>query len=92
MGGLVTLPARLDSASARLLASELAEREDAALVLDATELKMIGAMGAEVLIAAARTWAATGRSLSLDGLPEKIRDDLDLLGLGGVVPFIKEPS
>ena len=92
MSGAVALPARLDSAAARRLASELAAQEGAALALDASGLEMLGAAGAEVLISAARTWKATGQALRLDGLSDKIRDDLDRLGLGGHAPFTKEPT
>lgn len=75
------LPARLDLAAAAPLAEALKAQIGADLVLDARGVTHLGTPGLQVLLAARRSWEATGHALCLDGLPEALSAQLGTLGL-----------
>ena len=77
------LPARLDLAAATPLAVALEERAGHDLTLDAGEVGHIGAMGLQLLRAAAQSWAAAGHRLELVNLTAEAADQLALLGFTG---------
>jgi chemotaxis protein CheX len=77
----VVLPARLDSAAAIQLASELRGREGADVALDASGVEVVGAKAMQTLVVAAASWRAAGHRFSLTDLPEKVRGQLAMLGI-----------
>jgi len=77
----VVLPARLDSAAAIQLASELGAHEGADVLLDASGVELMGAKAMQTLVVAAASWRAAGLGFALTDLPEKVRGQLVLLGL-----------
>ncbi|HEY8578576.1 MAG TPA: STAS domain-containing protein [Beijerinckiaceae bacterium] len=82
-GGAFALPAALDSRFAATLRDELLARRGGALTLDATQVGVLGAQCAQILLAAARTWREDGFALALAGASQQMMEDLELLGLSG---------
>ena len=74
------LGARLDTAQAGPLAAAILEHAGQDLQLDATEVTHFGAMGLQVIRAAAKSWQSSGHALSLAGLSEDCIDQIGLLG------------
>lgn len=74
------LDERLDLRAASALAKALLVQRGADLVLDAGAVKQIGALSAQVIRAAARSWAEDGRNLRLDNVSTDLADQLQLLG------------
>jgi chemotaxis protein CheX len=66
MTATVSLPERMDLASAAPLSDTLRAQIGADLTLDASGVRHVGALGAQVLLSAVATWAATGHALALD--------------------------
>lgn len=81
MTASVVLPARLDSAAAVQLAGELRDCEGADVVVDASGVEVMGARAAQTLIVAAAAWRAAGHGFSVTAIPEKVRGQLDIMGL-----------
>ncbi len=79
-GAIVKLGPRLDTAQAGAMAAHLLEHAGQDLALDASEVTHIGAMGLQVLRAAAKSWHASGHALSITGLSTDCVDQLQLLG------------
>lgn len=88
MTARLDLNASIGSASAQRLAQELRESAGADLVVDAKALAHLGALGAQTLVVAAHTWAATGHVLTIENLPDEIRAQLADLGLDSAGPFL----
>ncbi len=88
MTARLDLDASIGSADAQRLAQELRKSEGADLVVDACALAHLGALGAQTLVVAARTWAATGHVLTIENLPDEIRAQLADLGLDSADPFL----
>lgn len=81
------LPRRLDSSGAPGLAQALIARRGAALVLDASEVEVIGALALEVLIAAGRQWAADAQPISIIAPSERFQSACATLGLMPLTPW-----
>ncbi|RYI07937.1 MAG: STAS domain-containing protein [Acetobacteraceae bacterium] len=80
MSAALALPDRLDRDAARDLHAELLQRRGTDLDLDGSDVRAAGALAVQVLVAASRDWAATGRTLTLSAsLP--MREDLIRLGV-----------
>ena len=79
-GANVKLGPRLDTAQAGAIATNLLEHAGQDLALDASDVTHIGAMGVQVLRAAAKSWHASGHALSITGLSTDCVDQLQLLG------------
>ena len=75
------LPETLDTAAAPALLEALRERRGAALVLDASALRWIGAACAQLLLAAAKAWRVDRRPLSIVDLGEEPKALLALMGV-----------
>ena len=88
MTARLDLDASIGSADAQRLAQSLREYEGADLVLDASALAHLGALGAQTLLVSARAWAATGHALRIENLPDGIRAQLADLGLDSADPFL----
>lgn len=76
------LPGLLDGRAAIGLRAALLERRGKPLALDASEVVTLGALSAQVLVSAARTWRADGVELQLKAVSEALSNGLRLLGLG----------
>lgn len=81
------LPDRLDSSAAPLLVSALRDRIGQPLVLDAGRVEVIGALAFEVMISAARQWAADGQSLTICRPSARFSAACQTLGLNRDAPF-----
>jgi chemotaxis protein CheX len=79
-GEILKLMPRLDYAAAAGLTAALREKTGHDLRLDASEVTHIGAMGLQVLRAAAQSWAIDGKSLGLTDVSEDCADQLSLFG------------
>ncbi len=77
---VVKLDARLDMANAGALAQKILEHADGDLTLDASEVTHFGAMGLQVVRAAAKSWHQSGHKLSMTGISIDCADQLQLLG------------
>lgn len=65
MSATLVLPARLDLTVARTLTRSLRDRAGAPLALDASQVELLGGLGLQVLLAAAREWGRRGARLTL---------------------------
>jgi chemotaxis protein CheX len=74
------LPAALDLNAAGPLAEALHKHVGEDLVIDGSKVQRLGASCLQVLLAAARSWAAEGAALSLDNPTPRLVEDLRLLG------------
>lgn len=79
--GRLILPPRLDTDEVERLADALQTRRGAPLTLDLSETRFIGALGLQLLIAAARQWAADGAALVLEGVPDSLRRSAAWMGV-----------
>ncbi|WP_300513002.1 STAS domain-containing protein [Aliiroseovarius sp.] len=79
-GTTLTLDPRLDIRTASGLAASILTHRGTDLVLDAAHVCHFGALGVQVLQAAARSWTETGHSLSLINTSDDCADQLCLLG------------
>ena len=79
-GANVKLASRLDTAHAATMAATLLEHAGDDLTLDACEVTHFGAMGLQVIRAAAKTWHKSGHSLTISGLSTDCIDQVQLLG------------
>jgi chemotaxis protein CheX len=77
----VMLPECLDSAAASAVKEMLLARRGSPLVVDASQVRRVGAQSLQVLIAAARTWQADGQSYRLTNSSTELLDTLTLIGL-----------
>ncbi|WP_424943370.1 STAS domain-containing protein [Aliiroseovarius crassostreae] len=76
----ISLDAKLDMRAAGPLKETLLSHRGQDLALDASNVMQLGALSAQVLRAAARTWAEDGHSLTLINPSNDCDDQLTLLG------------
>ena len=84
--GALHLPQRLDLPAAQALALDLIRIRGAPAVLDASQVRRMGALALQVLLSARKTWAADGQTLTIEHPSPEFRDALALFGaetLGG---------
>lgn len=74
------LEPRLDFKAAAGLADSILTHQGKNLTLDAAHVSHVGAMGLQVLRAAARSWDETGQQLTMVNLSDDCIDQLSLLG------------
>lgn len=79
-GANVKLAPRLDTAHAGEMAATLLEHAGTDLTLDASEVTHFGAMGLQVIRAAAKSWHKSGHRLTISGLSTDCADQVQLLG------------
>lgn len=75
------LPARLDLSAARPLAEELSAHADHPLTLDGSEVRHLGGLCLQVLLAAAIRWRAAGMTLDLVERSAALEEALELFGI-----------
>ena len=78
----LALPGLLDFDAARDLHTALSERRTEDLTIDGSGVTALGGLAAQVLVAAARDWRASGRSFVMIASRD-LHDDLQRLGLIG---------
>lgn len=75
------LPDCLDSSSASTIKEMLLARRGTAIVVDASEVRRVGAQSLQVLVAAARTWQADQQSYRVTGASAELLETIALIGL-----------
>jgi anti-anti-sigma regulatory factor len=75
------LPDCLDSAAVTTVRDLLLARRGNAIVIDASQVRRVGAQSLQVLIAAARTWQADGHSYRVTNSSPELLDTIALIGL-----------
>lgn len=80
MSGTITLPARLDLPAATRLVAELKQIEGP-IVVDGAEVKHLGALGLQALVAASRATHARGDPFDLTNGSEKMIEHMAIMGV-----------
>lgn len=75
------LPDCLDSSAVATVRDMLLARRGNAIVVDASQVRRVGAQSLQVLIAAARTWQADGHSYRVTNSSPELLDTIALVGL-----------
>lgn len=84
------LNGRLDSAAATQLRNDLIARRGVDLNVDAEGVVSLGAMSAQVLLAAAQAWRQDGRSLAIGNASAPFSESLKLMGIGADLLAVKD--
>lgn len=74
------LPPRLDLKAVGALQNQILSQRGTDLALDAGEVEHLGALAAQLIRSAARTWAEDGHALALNGASTDLAEQLALLG------------
>ncbi len=77
----LTLPERLDTSAAPELADTLAAELGQDIEIDAAPVTHLGALCLQVLLSAAKTWAARGQSLTISNINDTMAGQLTLFGV-----------
>ena len=80
VGAVMRLPEIIDVEGANQLAADLLARCGQPLTLDASNVRRLGGLGLQVLLAARKTWAAEGVALRVIDPSTVFADALDLFG------------
>jgi anti-anti-sigma regulatory factor len=75
------LPDCLDSSAASAIKEMLLARRGTAIVIDASEVRRVGAQSLQVLVAAARTWQADQQSYRMTSASAELLETIALIGL-----------
>lgn len=75
------LAPRLDLHAASRLKSALIKKNSENIILDFSEVKFIGALCLQVLIAASRCSMSHGRGFSLINISDRVKEQLRLVGI-----------
>ena len=81
MAKRVTLPEKLDTASAPALRDELAAAQTEDVVLDAANVQQFGGLCLEILMSACAIWKRAGRTITIENATPQMTDDLGRFGL-----------
>ena len=81
MSDPVVLVPRLDLPAASALKTILADNNADDIELDFSEVKFLGALCLQVLLAAATTAVSHGRNIKLSNVSERVTDQLRLMGM-----------
>lgn len=77
----VRLPSELDTRAAASLHATLTAARGHNVNLDASEVTWIGGLAAQLLVSAARSWRADGKTLAVRGATAEAIGALQLLGI-----------
>jgi anti-anti-sigma regulatory factor len=75
------LPECLDASAATAVKEMLLARRGSALVVDASQVRRVGAQPLQILIAAARTWQADGQAYCVSNPSGELLETMALIGL-----------
>ena len=81
------LPDLLDISTATSVRQMLLDRRGSDIVLDASSVRKVSAVGLQVVISAARTWQADGHDLRIDAPSKQMRDAFDIMGFDATSLF-----
>lgn len=81
-GPVVRLRDLSEADNAERLRSVISEFAKADLVIDGSDVEVLGALNAQVLVSAAKTWARDDADFKIANPSEALRCDIALLGLG----------
>ncbi|SDK77554.1 STAS domain-containing protein [Aliiruegeria lutimaris] len=81
MSAKLALPARLDLPAAAPLSEAITALRGQDLCLSAEAVTHLGTPGLQVLLSAARSWAADGKSFSLQSCSEALSEQLTIFGI-----------
>lgn len=87
MTDALILPSRLDSSAAAALSASLLARRGGPLVIDASQVGVIGALALEVVVAAGRQWRLDGHTLTITGPSDPYLHAATVLGLDPLQPW-----
>ena len=88
MTAVVVLPAVLDLHAAGSVQTELLARRGEPLALDASGVERLGGLSLQVLLSAARTWAADGHELIVSPVSDAFVEQCRAFGAGALVPAL----
>lgn len=88
MADTVVLPPILDLHAAASLKAELLARRGSPLTLDASGVERLGGLSLQVLLSAAKSWAADGQSLTVSPASEAFVDQCQAFGAGSLTPVL----
>ena len=77
---VLALPAAINTGSIGALRTQLVERRGAPLELDASSVQRVGGLGLQVLLSAARAWAADGQHFAITKPSSAFTEMLRLTG------------
>ena len=77
----VMLATKLDAAAANALLTTLRDNNDADLTLDMSEVKVLGALCLQVLLSAAKSAGADGRTMTITNVSDRVIDQMRLMGM-----------
>ncbi|WP_299671906.1 STAS domain-containing protein [uncultured Roseobacter sp.] len=77
----IVLASRLDLPAASALKTQLKAQTEGDLILDLSEVKHLGALCLQVMLAAATTAVAAGRSVSVINATDRVTDQLRVMGM-----------
>lgn len=77
----IALAPKLDTAASAELRTALQDARDEDVLLDASEVEMLGALCLELLMSAGALWKAAGHSISIENVSAQMGDDLGRFGL-----------
>jgi chemotaxis protein CheX len=81
MSDPIKLAAKLDLSAASTLAAELKQRNDDEVVLDLSDVRHLGALCLQVMLAAATTAIEEGRKLTCINASDRVLDQLRVMGV-----------
>jgi anti-anti-sigma regulatory factor len=79
------LATRLDSGAAAALAAELSVHRGTPLRIDASDTELLGTLAQQALASAAVAWRASGHDFLISGVTPRVRAQIEILGLDGVL-------
>ncbi|SFS86459.1 STAS domain-containing protein [Brevundimonas viscosa] len=89
----VVLPAVLDLRAAGALTSEFLARRGQPLTVDASGVERLGGLSLQVLLSAAKTWAADGMDLTVAPVSEAFVEQCRAFGAAALAPdFAGDPA
>ncbi|MCV3272061.1 STAS domain-containing protein [Roseobacter sinensis] len=81
MSDPIVLASRLDLPAASALKTQLKEHAEGDLIMDLSEVKHLGALCLQVMLAAATGAVAAGRAVSVINATDRVTDQLRVMGM-----------
>ena len=81
MAKQMSLAAKLDTAAAAGLRSQLEGASDESIVFDAGQVEQLGTLCLELLMSAVVLWRNAGQSITFENISKQMTDDLGRVGL-----------
>ncbi|MEE4189786.1 MAG: STAS domain-containing protein [Roseobacter sp.] len=81
MADPVLMPTKLDVAAASELATTLRGRNEPETVIDMADVKLFGALCAQVILSAAKSAESQNRTLSIVNVSDRVAEQMRLMGM-----------